>query len=121
MRIDVGRIDHDSLAAAIGSFERHGLEQPLENGVQSPRADVLAAIVDLIRNLGEPPHAARLETDLESLGCEQAAVLLRQRGARLREDAHELLDAERGELDTNREAALELGNEIRRFRDAERT
>src|SRR6185503_12509811 len=120
VRVDVARVDDDALAATVGGLERDRLEQSLEHRVQPPRADVLAAVVDLKRDLGEPPHAARLERDREALGLEQARVLLRQRRARLRENAHEVVDAERRELDADRESALELGDEIRRLRDAER-
>src|SRR5262245_20030328 len=78
VRVDIPIVDDDALAAAVGSLERDRLEQPLEHRVQPSRADVLAAIVDLERDLGEPPHTARLEGDVEPLGREQALVLLRQ-------------------------------------------
>src|SRR6185503_10642521 len=77
MRVDVGRVDDHALAAAVRGFEAHGLEQALEHGVQPTRPDVLAAVVDLERHLGEAAHAARLEAHVEALRREQALVLLR--------------------------------------------
>jgi hypothetical protein len=50
----------------------------------------------------------------------RADVLLDQRATRLGEDAHEFRLAERVELDADREAALQLRNQIRRLRHVER-
>src|SRR5207237_4939708 len=59
-----------------------------------------------------------LQRDL--LGGEERAVLLDQIGAGFAEDADEVLLAERLELDTDREAALELGQHVARLRSEER-
>src|SRR4051794_18374334 len=88
--------------------------------MQAARADVLAAIVHLIRDLGESTNAARLELELDSLGREQAAVLLGERRRRLGENPDEVVDAERVELDAYREPPLQLRDQVRRLRDAER-
>src|SRR5688572_4966403 len=98
MRVDVRRVDDDALATAIGGLEAHALEQALEHRVQAPRTDVLAAVVDLERDLGEPAHAARLKLDVEPLRREQALVLLREGRGRLGENPHEVIDAERGDF-----------------------
>ena len=120
MRVHVRGVDDDALAAAIRSLERHRLEQPLEHRVQAPRADVLAALVDLVCDLREPAHAARVELDRPRARLRAGCVLLGQRRARLGEDAHELVDAERRELDADRKSALQLGDQIGRLRHAER-
>ena len=60
------------------------------------------------------------ERERDALGLHQRHVLLDERAARLGENADELFLPERFELDANRKAALQLGNEIRRLRDVER-
>ena len=57
MPVDVRRIDAVVLAAAVRRLERNLVEQPLQHRVQAPRADVLGALVDLERDLGEPRDA----------------------------------------------------------------
>ena len=60
------------------------------------------------------------ERQVDAFGRQQRHVLLDQRAARLGEDAHELRLAERLELDADRKAALQLGDQIRRLRHVER-
>ena len=60
------------------------------------------------------------ERELDAFGCHQRDVLLDQRAARLGEDPHELRATERLELDANRKAALQLGNQIARLRHVKR-
>ena len=107
-------------AVAIGGFERQRFEQALEHGVQAARADVLGALVHLEGDFGDAAHAARGELELHAFGFEQRAVLRAQRRIRLGQDANEVLDLERIELDADRKAALQLGNQVRRLRHVER-
>ena len=60
------------------------------------------------------------ELDVHALGGEQRRVLPDERVPRLLEDADEVVAAERLELDADREAALQLGDEVRDLRDVER-
>ena len=57
---------------------------------------------------------------LDAFGREQRGVLLDQRALRLGQDADEILASERLELDADREAALELRDQVGGFRDVER-
>ena len=66
------------------------------------------------------PIAPSREAKLDALGREERRVLLDERALGLGQDAHEVLAAERLELDADREAALQLRNEVRRLRDVER-
>ena len=54
-----------------------------------------------------------LEVQLHVLGLQKRLVLAHQRVARLREDPHEVVALQAGELDADREAALQLGDEVR--------
>ena len=64
--------------------------------------------------------ASSVNAELDAFGVHQRDVLLDQRVARLGQDADELVLAERLELDADRKAALQLGNQIRRLRDVKR-
>ena len=64
--------------------------------------------------------ASGVNVTVTILGAEQRDVLLDQRVARLGQDAHEVVARERLELDADRKAALQLGNQVRRLRDVER-
>ncbi len=108
------------LSGELGRVERHLVEQPLHDRVQPARADVLGPLVDEGRELGDRRDAFVGERQVDAFGRHQRHVLLDQRAPRLGEDAHELGLAERVELDADREAALQLRNQIRRLRDVER-
>ena len=60
------------------------------------------------------------ELHVHLFGAQQRLVLRGQRGIGLGEDAHEVVDLQRIELHANREAALQLRNQIRRLRHVER-
>ena len=99
--------------------ERDLVEQLLHDGVQAARADVLGALVDDRREVGDALDGAGRER-ASTPSVESSAVLLDERALRLGQDADEVLAAERLELDADREAALQLGDEVRRLRDVER-
>ena len=63
--------------------------------------------------------ASAVKRERDALGFHQRRVLPDERAARFGQDPHELVPAERFELDADRKAALELGNQIRRLRDVE--
>ena len=71
--IDVGRVDGQRRPGLLAGVERHRLEQPLHDRVQPARADVLGALVDLVGDLGDAPHAAGVELERDVLGAQQRA------------------------------------------------
>ena len=64
-------------------------------------------------------HGILRQVEVEPLGGEQRHVLRDQGPARLRQDSHEVGGLERLELDPDREASLELRDEVRRLRQVE--
>src|SRR5437870_128986 len=80
--------------------------------MQPTRADVLCTLVDARREVGDPFDGAAGEGQMDALCLHERRVLLDESAPRLGEDPHELVAAERLELDADREAALELRNEI---------
>ena len=54
-------------------------------------------------------------------GREQGGVLLGQRGIGVAQDLHEIFGRQRVELDANRKAPLQFGDQVRGSRQVERT
>ena len=80
--------------------------------MQATRADVLGVRVDLCGDLGDAADALGGELDTDAFGGEQCGLLSRQRGIGFGEDAHEVLDQQGIEFDADREAALQLRDEV---------
>src|SRR5882724_7601296 len=76
--LDVLAVDEDMGTVPVGGIEGHGLQQPLHDGVQAPRADVLGALIDLESHLGEALHAGPGEFEVHAFGGEQRRVLAAQ-------------------------------------------
>ena len=89
------------------------LEQPLHDGVQPSCADILGLLVDLEGHLRQALHARVLEGELEPFGRHERGVLAAERGIRLGQDPHEILDHQRLELDPDGKPSLQLGNQVR--------
>ena len=87
--------------------------------MQTPSTDILGTFIHVASDFREAPHPVLRELHAHAFGLQQSGVLRRQRGIRFREDAHEIFDLERLELDANREASLQLWNQIRRLGDME--
>ncbi|OMP13440.1 hypothetical protein COLO4_01682 [Corchorus olitorius] len=104
----------------VAGAERHFFEQAFEQGVQATGTDVLGLLVDLPGDLGEALDALRGELDMQAFGLEQLAVLQGQRSVRLAEDALEVFRAQGLEFDADRQAALQLGNQVARLAQVER-
>jgi hypothetical protein len=104
----------------VGSIEENRVEKPLQHRVQAAGADVLGLAVDLAGDPGDLADRVGLELEAHPLGREQRLVLLHERVARLLEDPDELCLPEVLELDADREAPLELGDQVGRTRDVER-
>ena len=69
-------------------------------------------LVDLERHFGEALHAGLVEFQFHAFGGQQRGVLAAQRGIGFGQDAHEILDHQGLELDADRQAALQLRNQI---------
>ena len=119
--LHVRRIDHDVGLGALGRVERELLEHGLHHRVEPARADVLGASIRLRRVPRDGVDRRIVERERDPLGLEEGCVLARQRVLRLFQDAHEVLALERLELDADRKAALELGDEVRDRRDVKRS
>ena len=78
--------------------------------MQAAGADVLGALVDQRRDVGDRGDGVVGEAEVDALGRQQRDVLLEQRVRGLGEDADEVVARQRLELDADREAALELGD-----------
>src|SRR5688572_1183172 len=116
----VGGVDGQLDPGHIRGLERHLVEQPLEDGLQPPRADVLGTRVHLRRQPGDLLDRLGREAQGDALGREERRVLLGQRVLGLGQDAHEVGLGEALELDPNGEAALQLGQQVRRLGGVER-
>jgi len=69
--------------------------------------------------LGDPLDAVFREFQLDSHGPEQFTVLADQRALGLRQDPDQLFLAQGLQLDSDRQAPLQLGNQVRRLGDVE--
>src|SRR5690606_16981093 len=110
--VHVGTVDGDRLAVAIRRLIAEGIEQALEHGMQAAGADVLLALVHLRGDLGKAFDRIRGEFEPDPFGGQQFHVLAGQRGLRLGEDADEVVLAQRGQLYPDREAALQLRDQV---------
>ena len=81
--------------------------------MEPSRPDVLGALVDLSRDIGNLPDSILLERDRDALGGEQRLVLLEERRFRLGQDPPKVLDRQRVQFHPNRESALEFRDEVR--------
>ena len=108
-------------AGQVAGAERHFFEQAFEQGVQATGTDVLGLLVDLPGDLGNTLDAVRLELDDQAFGFQQGAILLGERRMRLAEDALEIFRRQRLQLDTNRQATLQLRHQVTWLAQVERT
>ena len=76
--------------------------------------------VHLDRDPGDRVDRVVGEVERQTLRRHQRLVLLDEARLRLRQDAAEILLGQRAELDADRQAALQLRQEVRRLRDMER-
>ena len=75
--------------------------------------------VDLEGELGHLAQGFGRELEADAFGLEQRGVLLGERRLGLGEDAQEVLNGERLQLDADGEAALQLGDQVAGFGDME--
>ena len=106
---------------ALRRVVRELFEERLHDCVQASSTDVLGAPVRFGGVSGQRFDGVRLEHHVDALGRHQGLVLLGERILRLGEDLDEVVLFERVELDSDREATLQLGDEVRDLRDVEGT
>ena len=75
--IDVRRVNDDRFTVAVWRLERHLLQQPLHHGVKTTRTDVLGALVDSPRHLGDARNRVGRERERQALCLHQRLILLR--------------------------------------------
>ena len=104
----------------IAGRERHVLEQLFDHRVEATRADVLGFLVHRERDFREAPDAVVGEFDFHFLGAQQRLVLPGQAGIGAGQDALEIGDRQRFQFDPDREAALQLRDQVGRLGQMER-
>ncbi len=88
--------------------------------MQPARADILDTGVDLRREVGDRAHGVVAEIEGHVLRGQQRLVLLDQVGLGVGEDAHEVIARKRLQLDADRQAALQLRQQVRGLGQVER-
>src|ERR1700674_5556201 len=78
--LDILAIDENVGTAAVRGIEGYGFQQPLHDGVQAPRPDVLGALIDLESHFGEALHSGAGKFEGHALGGEECGVLAAERG-----------------------------------------
>ena len=118
--VDVGLVDRDVPSGSSGASNDTS-SSSFSITVCSRRAPMFSVrSLTIVAKSAIRSIAPGVNESVDALGREQRRVLLDQRVLRLGQDADEILAAERLELDPDREAALQLRNQIRRLRDVER-
>ena len=108
--------DRDCWPPCVGRVEHQLVEQPLEHGVQAARRCSPCARSPAPRCARSPPIASSANAARHALGGEQGGVLPDERRLRLGEDAQRSRPADSAlELDADREAALELRDQVGRL------
>src|SRR6476646_7364380 len=87
--------------------------------MQAACSDIFGLFVDSSREAGDGFNCVVGDVELYAFGFEQRDVLLDERILGLGEDADEVFFLERLQLDTNGQAALQLGNQVGRLGDVE--
>src|ERR1044072_933118 len=113
--LNVGSVDRLLLGLEVGTFETDLVEKSFDDRVQAPRADVFRFLVHASREVCNRIDRVWLELELDSFGFHQCLVLPDERVLGLDQDALEIIDGQRLELDANREASLKFRNQIRRL------
>ena len=104
------------LSGHAGPSNRNFLKQPLHDGEEAARADILGPFVHLHRHLGDFLQAVFGEFDGEAFGGQQGLILPDQRAFRFRQDTDQIVFGQGAEFDADRKSPLELGNQIGRLR-----
>ena len=89
--------------------------------MEPSRANILHSRIDLIGDSGNFLDSLIGENQFDLLSFQEGLILHDQGILGLFEDADEILLTERGQFDPYRKPALELGNEVGRLGDVERS
>src|SRR6266481_858500 len=109
-------VDLDLLAAHLRRGEGDLFQELLHHRVEPPGSDVLGALVDRGGDLGHLLDRVLSERQRHALGLQQLHVLANKGVFGFAQNADKIAPRQGLELDPDREAALELGDEIRGFR-----
>src|ERR1700730_11557261 len=115
--VDVRRVDFHIFLFQVGGLKRKLLKYLFKDGVKPSSTDVFGLLVDAGGKLRDRFDGVFGYVELQPLGFKQGDVLLDQRVFRFRENADEVLFLERLQFDANRQPALQLRDQIRRFGD----
>src|SRR5690606_28564405 len=119
--IDIGAVDHDLRSGAIRRVEGNVVEHALHHCLQPPCADILHAGVEVDGDAGQSVDRVVGEFELDSFRLHQGDVLLDQACLRFGEDPAEILLFQGSQFDTDRQATLQLRQEVRRLGNVEST
>lgn len=119
MLADIAGVDRDARAAPVAGVEADFLQQAFHDGVQPAGADVFHRRVDLGGEARKLVDRVVREVQVDLFGLQQRLVLLDQAGFRLGQDAAEILPRQGLQFDPDRQAALKLGQQVRRLGDVE--
>src|SRR5690606_12618994 len=93
----------------VGQF----FQQFFHDGVQTTGADVFGAFVYIASQFGQTLHAVWAQVQFYVFGAQQGGVLLGEGRIGGRQNWLKILSVEPFQFHTNREAALQFGNQIR--------
>src|SRR5258708_39675562 len=93
--VDVSSVDDDRLTRKLGRVERYVVEHALENGLQTPRANVFGSLVDRVGDVDDALNRVRVESQIHALGAQQGLGLLQQRVISLGQDSPKVVARKR--------------------------
>src|SRR5262249_27829108 len=118
---NISRIYFDVFLFQIRAVKGHVFQKFLENRVKAASADVFGGLIHPSCKIRDLLKRLLVELQLSPFGVQQRLILFDQRVLRLLQNANEVFLAERLELHTNREAPLQLWNQIARLGDVKRS
>src|SRR6266852_1066507 len=117
--VHVGSIDLDVFLFQVGGFKGKLVEHFFQNGVQAAGANIFGLLVDAGGEFGDGGHGILGDVELHSFRLKQRHVLFDQGVLWLRQNAHKIFFLERLQLHADGQAALQLGDQVRRLADVE--
>ena len=107
-------------AGAVLGVEAHFFEQLFHHRLEAAGADIFDFAIHLRRDAGDGADAVFGEADIDPLGTDQRAILFGQRCLGVRQDRHEVILGQAFQFDADRQAALQLGEQVAGLGDMER-
>src|SRR5947209_6406949 len=112
---DVSGVNLHVLFLQVRRFERDFVEHFLEDGVQTPGADVFGLLVHAGGEARDGGYGCVGNVELDAFGIQQRDVLLDERILRLRQNADEIFFLQGLQLDADGQPALKLGDQVGRL------